>query len=440
MHQKQLKLFILAALIITSALVALFFLITNRSNTEIEALKEEQRIDTIVQLPPPEPVIHYGMNLDSLFLTEDKIKRNETFSSILQKYKVPKEVIQQLIIESKDKFKVNRLQAGKSYQVLTSKKDSVARGFIYYGDPTQTIVFKTSPLEVLVDQKPTDTIERRTGGFISSSLYETLQQMEAPTVLAYELSKIFERKIDFFKIKKGDNFKIIFDEITLDGQPLSVKKIHSVCFEHDNKKYYAFNFGKDGKDAFYDEEGNSLLQGGFLKAPLKFFRISSKFSKRRFHPVQKVVKAHLGTDYAAPTGTPIMSVADGVVTEAKFAVFNGNYVKIQHNKTHSTQYLHMSRIASGIKPGTKVKQGQVIGYVGSTGLASGPHVCFRFWENGKQIDGTKVKNIKGDPVKKSDMKKFKALKDEMLAGLDDINITEEVQANTSDKSQNQFSK
>jgi murein DD-endopeptidase MepM/ murein hydrolase activator NlpD len=440
MHKKQLRIFILATIIITAALTLFFFLTIDRSNNEIEALKEEQRIDTIEQLPPPAPVIQYGMYIDSLSIIEEKVKKNENFTSILQKYNVPREVINQLITESKDKFKVSKIQAGKSYEVLRSKKDSVTRGVIYYGDPTQTIVFKTSPLEVLVDQKATDTIERRTGGIITGSLYETLQQINAPAVLAYELSKIFARKVDFFKIQQGDNFKIIFDEVTLEGQPLNVKRIHSVCFEHDNKKYYAFNFGKNGKDAFYDEEGNSLQQGGFLKSPLKFFRISSKFTKRRFHPVQKVFKAHLGTDYAAPTGTPIMSVADGVVTEAKFAVFNGNYVKVKHNKTHTTQYLHMSRIAKGMKPGTKVKQGQVIGYVGSTGLASGPHVCFRFWENGKQIDGTKIKTIKGDPVKKSDMKQFKALKDEMLAGLDDINITEEVQAKTSDKSQNQFSK
>ncbi|HEY8399800.1 MAG TPA: peptidoglycan DD-metalloendopeptidase family protein, partial [Cytophagaceae bacterium] len=215
-------------------------------------------------------------------------------------------------------------------------------------------------------------------------------------------------------------------ELVLDGQAIAIHKIHTASFQSGNETFYAFNFPQNGKDEFFDEKGLSMQRGGFLKAPLKYFRISSRYSKKRFHPVQKVFKAHLGTDYAAPAGTPILAVGDGKVTEAKFSKFNGNYVKIKHNSIYTTQYLHMSKIAKGIKPGKTVKKGQVIGYVGSTGLATGPHVCFRFWKNGKQVDGTKVKvTQEAEPIAKKDLPDFNALKDELMKELEKINIEQQ---------------
>src|SRR5690606_8324805 len=169
-------------------------------------------------------------------------------------------------------------------------------------------------------------------------------------------------------------------------------RIISAAFSHNGKEFQAYYFKPDdhSEGGYYDENGNSLKRS-FLKAPLKFVRISSRYSKRRLHPVQKVWKAHLGTDFAAPTGTPIVSTGDGVVVESQFTRSNGNYVKVKHNNTYTTQYLHMSRRA--VKRGQRVKQGEVIGYVGSTGLATGPHVCYRFWKNGKQVDPLRL-NIK----------------------------------------------
>ena len=192
----------------------------------------------------------------------------------------------------------------------------------------------------------------------------------------------------------------------LTGRPIGIGKIIGAYFNASGEAFYAINFEKDGDDHFYDENGKSLRKA-FLKAPVKFSRISSRYSLRRYHPIEHRVKAHLGTDYVAPTGTPIHSTGDGVVIEARYKRFNGNYVKIRHNSVYSTQYLHMSKIAKGIHPGVHVKQGQVIGYVGMTGEATGPHVCYRFWKNGAQVDPFKQKIPSAHPVAKKYLNDFR---------------------------------
>ncbi len=186
----------------------------------------------------------------------------------------------------------------------------------------------------------------------------------------------------------------------------------------------AIPFEQDGQVDYFDEDGQSLRKA-FLRTPVKYSRISSRYTQRRFHPVQKRYKAHLGTDYAAPTGTEIRTVGDGIVEEARYSQYNGNYVKIKHNGTYSTQYLHMSRIASGMKPGTKVKQGQVIGYVGSTGLATGPHLCFRFWKNGRQVDALKVELPSANPIKEENMAAYNQRKAEILQLISNVPFPDE---------------
>jgi len=204
--------------------------------------------------------------------------------------------------------------------------------------------------------------------------------------------------IDFYRIQKGDRFRAIYTVKMVNGEAVGVDEIQAAIFDHMDAPYYAFLFAQGSKVDYFDEDGNSLRKA-FLQAPLKFSRMTSGYTTRRFHPVQKRWKAHLGTDYAAPTGTPIMAVGDGIVTEARYSKFNGNYVKIKHNSTYTTQYLHMSKIGSGVKAGVRVRQGQTIGYVGSTGLATGPHVCFRFWKYGKQVDHRQEKIPPSEPIK-----------------------------------------
>jgi murein DD-endopeptidase MepM/ murein hydrolase activator NlpD len=255
-------------------------------------------------------------------------------------------------------------------------------------------------------QKP---IEKRTQfvkGTVNSSLYVDLQKRGADPVLAIELSEIYAWTIDFYRIQKGDAFEILYTENFVEGQSIGVDRILSCTFTHYDKPIKAYFFEEEGEKGYFDEKGNNLKRA-FLKAPVKFSRISSGYTMKRFHPVQKRFKAHLGTDYAAPTGTPIVAVGDGVISEAKYKPNNGNYVKMRHNSIYETQYLHMSKIKAGIKPGTRVHQGDVIGYVGSTGLATGPHVCFRFWKNGKQVDHRRLELPSAQPIAENLMAKFK---------------------------------
>jgi len=363
----------------------------------------------------------FGVSKDSLGTKNEQVKKNETFLQILDKLNIPHREALNIIEKSKDIFDFKQIRSGANYTVYhTPDSSAITKCIVFEASPKETIILRLDDsVTVLKEEKEIDIKRKTIGGVISSSLYESLIDQNAPTQLAYELSKMFATRIDFFKIQEGDNFKIIYDEIDLEGNPIGIEKIHSASFEHDKQKYYAINFSDHGKDHYYDEKGESLKKG-FLKAPLKFFRITSKFTKRRFHPVQKIFKAHLGTDYAAPTGTPILAVGNGTVLEAKYGRFNGNYVKIKHNDTYTTQYLHMSRIAKGMKPGRKVNQGDVIGFVGSTGLASGPHVCFRFWKNGKQIDPKSVKGNFSEPLPKKKLKEFNKVKDEMITELEKV--------------------
>ena len=373
-----------------------------------------------IKIPVSTYVYKFGKSSDSLVTIHEVVKRNETFLQILNKYKVPSDQARELLAKSKELFNFRNIAAGSKYTVYQTP-DSIAqtRWIVYEANPRETLILRLDSLSIIKEEKKIAVIRRGISGNITSSLYESLVNQEAPTQLAYELSQIFATKVDFFKIQRGDNFKIIYDEVVLEGTPIGVEKIHSAYFEHENQKFYAINFENNGREEFYDEKANGMKQG-FLKAPLKYFRISSKFSKRRFHPVQKIFKAHLGTDYAAPTGTPILSVANGTVVEARYSRFNGNYVKIKHNNTYSTQYLHMSKIAKGMRAGKKVTQGQVIGYVGSTGLATGPHVCFRFWKNNKQVDPGTVKATFSESIPSSKLNAFHKLRKEMVGELDKI--------------------
>jgi murein DD-endopeptidase MepM/ murein hydrolase activator NlpD len=214
------------------------------------------------------------------------------------------------------------------------------------------------------------------------------------------LAEVYAYTIDFFRVQPGDRFKVVFEEKFVDDTvSVGAGRVLAAVFEQGGKPIYAlyFNDSATGFSGYFDRDGKGLKKM-FLKAPLDFFRITSKYTMNRFHPVQRRWKAHLGTDYAAPTGTPIHSTAHGVVEKAGYNSGNGNFVKVRHNSTYSTQYLHMSRIASGMRPGTRVSQGQVIGYVGSTGLASGPHVCYRFWVNGRQVNPLALKLPNSEPI------------------------------------------
>ena len=343
----------------------------------------------------------YGINIDSMFVVTKKIKWGESFSDILFKSGIDNKIIFDAINKSKNIFNLKTLKKGKEYKLLSYFDKKKPAYFIYEPDLFSAIVYSLQD-SIFVDKriKPIHLKEKVVYGSIESSLYETIEKNKFPLDLVYLLVDVFAWQVDFYKINKGDKFKVVYLEEIIDNKVIGIKEIKAAYFYHDNKDYYAFKYDQGKGIDYFDEKGNNLRKT-FLRSPLNFSRISSRYSKKRFHPVLKRYKSHLGTDYAAPRGTPIRTVADGIVTEAKRNRGNGIYVKIKHNNKYSTQYLHMSKFAKKIKKGVRVAQGQTIGYVGSTGLATGPHVCFRFWKNGIQVDPYKQNDLPpGEPISK----------------------------------------
>ena len=273
--------------------------------------------------------------------------------------------------------------------------------------------FNNEP-KVYRGEKEVVTKLKLSSGIISTSLSESIENQGVSPRVSIKLSEIYAWTIDFFKIQEGDAYKVYYENNYIDGKYIGIGRILAAEFTHKGKEFYSFYYKENNNyGEYFDEEGRTLRKA-FLKAPLDFYRISSRYSKNRKHPVTGQWKGHFGTDYAAPTGTPIMSTANGTIVTASYTRNNGNYVKVRHNSTYSTQYLHMSKIKKGIKKGVYVKQGEIIGYVGSTGLATGPHVCYRFWKNGKQVDPYKQKLPPGDPISKENRGAYMTVKDSLM--------------------------
>jgi len=386
----------------------------------ISCSKEEEIHEKEIILPQPNI---YGLFTDSLTQFDGVVKKNETLTDILLPHSVSYQQVSEISKISRDTWNVRKIQKGRKY-IIYSSTDSIksVKYFIYENDPINFVVVDLSDsINITKGQKDIVVKERRVAGEIKSSLYLALKEQKVSDLLALKLAEVYAWQIDFYKIYKGDKFKVLFEEEYVNDEFIGVGKIIAADFQQKGYDYYAFYFEQDGKEEFFDEEGKSL-QKTFLKSPLKFSRVTSGYSRKRYHPVLHRFKAHLGTDYAAPTGTRIYAVGDGTITEARYKRNNGNYVKIRHNGTYSTQYLHMSKIAKGIRPGVKVKQKQVIGYVGSTGLATGPHVCFRFWKNGAQINHRKQKFPSSHPVSDENMVQYNIYMDSLKAIIDSFKI------------------
>mgnify|MGYP003467434719 FL=1 len=344
----------------------------------------------------------FGFTYSDFNVVQDTLKSGDTFGSIIQKQNIGDKKVFELVEQIKDSFDVRSIRNNKPYTLLRSKnKTKELLVFVYQPDALHYYVvdLKDSIAKAYKKTKPI-TIKRRTiGGVLKSSLSETLESANVEGGLASRIAKIYAWSIDFFKLKRGDRFAITFTERYINDSIYDgVDSLEASFFEYKGKIIYAFPFvanPSSNRIEYYDEEGKGL-KNFFLKTPIKFSRLSSRFSASRFHPVQLTWKAHKGTDYAAPHGTPITTTASGVVEQTGYTAGNGNFVKVKHNGTYSTQYLHMSRIL--VRRGQRVTQGQPIGLVGSTGLATGPHVCYRFWKNGVQVDPLRLKLPNGEPL------------------------------------------
>ncbi len=407
------------------ALAGVVFLIKDKWQNPVTEVPPAVVADTTSVVPEEkkEPKMLYGMILDDNHVViEDKIRRNQFLGDILQEYNVPAKLIHQVSQLSRQVFDPRKITPNTKYTLICNQDSTMtqAKAFVYEPNPIQYIVFRfEDSLSVDVREREVTTIEKSISGVIQSSLSETMEQLGMPADLTNRFVDIFGWQVDFQRLQRGDKFKLLYEERQVEGVSIGIGKINGIYFEHFDQPFYAFPFDQGEGIDYFDEDGKSLRKT-LLKYPIQFTRISSRYNKNRFHPVQKRWKAHLGTDFAAPTGTPIRSVGDGIVLEARYKSNNGNYVKIRHNATYTTQYLHMSKIAPGIRPGVKVKQEQVIGYVGSTGLATGPHLCYRFWKNGVQVDALRVELPPSQPIQDEYMEAFDSVRTTLIDKLNHI--------------------
>lgn len=377
-------------------IVLVTILSCNKSNDKSEKEENVKKVKKIAANSD------FGFNYSDFNVVQDTVKRGDTFGTIINKQNIGDRKVFEIVKSVKDTFDVRVIRPNKPYTMLRSKdKKNKLQVFIYQPDAINYYIFDLRDSAVVAYKKTRPiTIKRRSiGGVLKGSLSETLGNARVEAALANKITKIYSWSIDFFKLKKGDRFGIIFTERFINDSVYDgVEDLEASFFEYKGKIIYAFPFAQNeasGKVEYYDEEGKTL-KNFFLKTPIKFSRITSRFTMSRFHPVQHRWKAHKGTDYAAPRGTPISTTAAGIVEKTGYTAGNGNYVKVRHNGTYSTQYLHMSKIL--VRRGQHVNQGDVIGRVGSTGLASGPHVCYRFWKNGKQVDALKLNLPNGEPM------------------------------------------
>ena len=397
--------------LIAIAVIALSICACKEDNSAEEEYKKE-----LAEIVEEEKIIEFGFDLSHYEFKRDTIKKGDTFGVILERNNIGYPEIYQIAEKAKDTFDIRKLQVGKPYTLLFSKeniKDSIQKPttFIYQNNLEDYVVinFKDS-IQAYTSRKPITYIEKIATGVIESSISKTLEEKGLSQRLAYKMADdIYAWTIDFRRLQKGDRFKVIYTDKYIDDSIYAgVHDVKAAYFEHNGDSLYAFEFETDsikGIVDYFNEDAKNLRRA-FLKAPVQFSRISSRYNlKRRIAHYGYRVKAHRGTDFAAPNGTPILSTANGTVIKSSSSRGNGKYVKIRHNDTYSTQYLHMSRRA--VKKGQFVKQGDVIGYVGNTGSSSGNHVCYRFWKNGREVDPFKQKLPEAKPI--SDSLKVKYL-------------------------------
>ena len=386
----------------TPILILLLFLVSCKGGSE--GAKETKK--------QADPQYLYGICIDSLDVVEGQVQRNEFLANILQKEGVSFNTVNYIDRNHRDVFDVRKIKVGNKYTfLLTRDEHPTAKYWIYEIDQINYAVFQlTDSLSAWKGSKEVITRVEHVGVEIKSSLWNAMTEAGCTPNLILELSDIYAWTIDFFGIQAGDSCKVIYEEryIVGDTVPYGIGNVLAAYFKSGGDSKYAFSYEQNGRKEYFDEKGENLRKA-FLKAPLNYRRISSTFSNGRMHPVYHVVRPHHGVDYAAPIGTPVQSIGDGtVIAKGWDKKGGGNYVKIKHNSTYTTTYMHLSKFGKGIAQGVKVKQGQTIGYVGSTGASTGPHLDFRLQKNGTYIDPLKFKSPSADPVQKENLDQYKA--------------------------------
>lgn len=384
-------------------LTAGFLLSCKNSSTPVQTEADEPAVAL------PQPVYRWGVCIDSVTVTDGTIGRNELLSGILLRHGVSSQTIHYVEKASQETWSVRKIQAGKTYHII-QERDSAAKAkyFVYDINKTDYVVYALGDsIYSYMGALPVDTVLNYISGSIESSLWNAMIEQGAAPDLAGMLSDIYSWTIDFFGIQRRDSFSVYYQELYADSVRVATGNILAANFITSGKDHYAFRYTYHNERGEYFDENGTSLRRAFLKAPLSYSRISSRFSEARLHPIKKIVRAHHGVDYAAPSGTPVYSVGDGVVTARAWDnKGGGNYIKIKHNSTYTTEYMHLRGFASGINVGTHVSQGQLIGYVGMTGTATGPHLDYRVFKNGTTIDPLRMDLPAVDPIKPEDMPEY----------------------------------
>ena len=390
----------------------------------IPAKEHESNIeaDAPVEEVQPEKILRYGLPIDDYNIDYDTIRPNQTLAEVLYGFGFTSKQIYELTQCPDSIFDARRIRPGQVCALFTGKDSTATPHYLVYEESAKRYVtFELQDCyKATIGIVPAEWRESEVAGTVESSLWEAMTENNASPQLAVQMSHIFGWSIDFFGVQKGENFRLIYAQEYVEGKPQNNYRIHAASFCASGNLVYAIPFIQDGEELFYNIDGNSL-EGAFLKAPLDFYRITSKFSNSRMHPVLKRRRAHHGVDYAAPVGTPVYAIGSGKVIDKGYqAKGGGNYVKIRHNSTYTTTYMHLSKFAKGLKVGDMVKQKQVIGYVGSTGLSTGPHLDFRVHENGKPINPLTIKSQPKKPVSEENKQAFAILRDSLVMRLENI--------------------
>lgn len=359
-----------------------------------------------VRLLLPKSDSAYNMRLDTMNIIYGKVGNNQNLSSLLGNH-VSGQTVDRIAKQTGTVFDVRKVRAGGTYARIISR-DSAKRTlfFIYEINPIDFVVYDLrDSVRAYKDKKKVSRNIKEAGGTITSSLWNCFAAQNLDISIGMALSDVYAWTIDFYGLQKGDHFRMIYEEVYVDGRMVGIDKILAAVFHSSGKDFYAFYFEQQGKPAYFDDKGQSL-QRSFLKAPLKFSRISSRFSKARRHPILRIVRPHFGVDYSAPKGTPVVALGDGHIDVLGTKGGYGRFISINHNSSYTTTYAHLSGFAKGLRAGSHVAQGEVIGYVGSSGLSTGPHLDFRVYKNGYPVDPLRLESPHAEPVGTNDLKRF----------------------------------
>lgn len=380
--------------------------------------KAEQDHSALCNISPE--AIHFGFDKNQFHIQETSLASGQSLAYLMKSFNIAESTIYNSIQSIKQRFDPTRLVAGNPIAFVSSDLCQRPDYFCYEINSTKYLVCQLwgdHCVEIIEKDK---TFKQEVAyGFIDKTLWQALSEENVSTNLIDQMEDALSSSVDFYHVQKGDVFKLVFNRMYIDGKPSEDGELLAAYFNASGKENYSFQYTVANNKGYYDLEGRPM-KSRFLKAPVRFSRITSGFNMHRLHPVLKYHRPHLGTDYAAAYGTPIMAVGAGVVEAAAYTGGNGNYVKIKHDRNYQTQYLHMSKFASGIRRGAHVSQGQIIGFVGSTGLATGPHVCFRFWKDGRQVDHRRLSFPNPEPLPAQLLPEFHKHKESLLTLLNNI--------------------